>query len=76
VTAGQLTAPVLTDEQRAVLAQAMGDALTYRHPPSRSGCADCTAHPGGERCETHEHDVALMGAYIALTRELAIEVSL
>jgi hypothetical protein len=73
VTAVQLTATVLSDGQREVLGQALGDAIEQRTP---SGiCADCESTSAG-LCEPCSGDLDLTDAYLELARELSIEVDL
>lgn len=59
------------DGQREVLGQALADALSYRSPDGF--CADCEVHPAG-LCNDHAADLDLTDAYIALARELGIEI--
>ena len=63
---------VLTASWEAVLGQALADAIEYRTPGS--DCADCDAHPAG-LCEDHGADLDLTDSYLALGRELGIEVA-
>jgi hypothetical protein len=61
----------LSEAQRAVLGQALADAIEQRTP---SGiCADCEAASAG-LCEDHADDLDLTDAYLALGRELGIKV--
>jgi hypothetical protein len=62
---------VLNDGQREVLGQALADAITYRDPAGF--CPGCEAHPAG-LCDDHAADLDLTDAYMALPRELGIEV--
>jgi hypothetical protein len=57
--------------QREVIGQALADAIEYRTPPA--DCEDCDAHPAG-LCNDHAADLDLTDAYLALGRELGIEV--
>lgn len=57
--------------QREVLGQALADALEYRTPTG--ACEDCDVRPEG-LCTDHAADLDLTDAYIALARELGIEV--
>jgi hypothetical protein len=65
------TTPPLDDGQREVLAQALGDAIEYRTP--EGFCADCEMRPEG-LCNDHAADLDLTDAYIALSRELGLEI--
>jgi hypothetical protein len=57
--------------QLAALGQALADAISYREP---SGfCADCEASPAG-LCDDHAGDLDKTDAYLALARDLGIEV--
>ena len=58
--------------QREVLAQALADAIACR---STEPCVDCIADPSG-MCNDHAADLDLTDAYLALGRELGIEVDL
>ena len=78
----------LTDAQREVLRQALGDAIAWHEDPEP--CASCRymapgsqedlrlgdAGPGGDLvlCAEHAEAVAQRDAYIRLARELGIEV--
>jgi hypothetical protein len=64
-------APALTPHQREVMAQAIGDGITYRDPAG--ACLDCEAHPAG-LCEDHAADLDRTDAYLTLARELDLEV--
>lgn len=57
--------------QREVLGQALADAIEYRTP--EADCAECDTRPEGLCCD-HAADLDLTDAYIALARELGIEV--
>ena len=59
--------------QREVLGQALADAIARRTP--EGFCADCEARPEG-LCDDHAADLDLTDAYIALGRELGIQVDL
>jgi hypothetical protein len=61
----------LSPNQRAVLGQALADAITLRDP--QGSCPDCDQHPAG-LCEDHGSDLHKTDAYLALARELGIEV--
>jgi hypothetical protein len=57
--------------ERAILRQALADAIAYRDP---SGiCPDCDVHPAG-LCSDHAADLDKTDAYIALGRQLGIDV--
>jgi len=71
-----LTGPALAEGQREVLAQALADAITYREPGSPSDCAGCENYPDAALCDDHAADLDLIDAYLALARELGIEVEL
>jgi hypothetical protein len=58
--------------QREVVGQALADAIASR---STEPCVDCVEHPAG-LCNDHAADLDLTDAYIALGRELGIEVDL
>jgi hypothetical protein len=65
-----VSAVALDDGQREVLAQALADAIAYRHP---SGfCPGCEVHPAG-LCDDHAAHLDLADAYLALGREFGIE---
>jgi hypothetical protein len=61
----------LDDGQREVLASALADAITYRDPGGF--CPRCEASLSG-LCDDHAADLGLTGAYLALARELGVEV--
>ena len=61
----------LTDEQLEVLGQALDDAIEWRTPSAN--CTGCDDHPAG-LCNDHAADLDLTDAYLALARELGIEV--
>jgi hypothetical protein len=61
----------ISGEQREIHGQALADALEYRTPSA--DCEDCDAHPAG-LCNDHVADLDLTDAYVALGRELGIEV--
>ena len=63
----------LDDGQREVLGQALADAIACRTPDSF--CTGCEDHPAG-LCDDHAADLDLTDAYLALGRELGIEVAL
>ena len=58
--------------QREVLAAALADAIEHR--TSAGACEDCDTRPEG-LCNDHAADLDLTDAYIALSRELGIEVA-
>jgi hypothetical protein len=60
----------LQDEQREVLGQALADAIEYRTPGS---CEECDVRPEG-LCNDHAADLDLTDAYLALARELGLEL--
>jgi hypothetical protein len=71
VTAPATSAESLSAEHREILAQALADAIQFR---DASGfCPHCEAHPAG-LCDDHAADLDLADAYLALARELGIEV--
>jgi hypothetical protein len=71
MTAPARPAESLSAEHRETLGQALGDAIQFR---DASGfCPHCEAHPAG-LCDDHAADLDLTDAYIALGRELGIEV--
>lgn len=57
--------------QREVLGQALADAIEYRTP--YGDCNDCDTRPES-LCNDHAADLDLTDAYLALGRELGIEV--
>jgi hypothetical protein len=57
--------------QREVLGQALADAIEHRTP--EGFCAECEVRPEG-LCNDCAADLDLTDAYIALSRELGIEV--
>ena len=59
--------------QREVLGQALADAIKHRTP--EGFCAECEVRPEG-LCNDHAADLDLTDAYLALGRELGIEVDL
>jgi hypothetical protein len=61
----------LSPEQLAVTGQALADALAYRGP--QGSCPDCDAHPAG-LCSDHGDDLDKTDAYIALARDLGLEI--
>jgi len=62
----------LDDGRREVLGQALADAIACRTPDS--SCTACEDHPAG-LCDDHAADLDLTDAYLALGRELGIEVA-
>ena len=58
--------------QREVLGQALADAIAHRTPGI---CEECDVRPDG-LCDDHAADLDLTDAYLALGRELGIEVEL
>lgn len=56
--------------QRAILRQALTDAIAYRDPVGT--CPDCD--PGFGLCDDHSEDADRTEAYLALARELALGV--
>ena len=71
-----MTAPaattVISAEQCITLGQALADAIEHRTP--RGQCSDCEIHPAW-LCDDHAADLDLTDAYLALARELGIEVA-
>lgn len=61
----------LDDRQRQMLGSALADAVAFRDPAGF--CPRCAASPAG-LCDDHATDRDLTGAYLALARELGIEV--
>lgn len=53
-----------------IIAAALADAITYRHPAGY--CRDCEAPPAS-RCEAHAEDAARSDVYRALAAALSIE---
>jgi hypothetical protein len=71
MTAPARGADSLSAEHREVLGRALADAIQFR---DASGfCPLCEAHPAG-LCDDHAADLDLTDAYLALARELGIEV--
>lgn len=64
-------AEVLTAGRREVLARALADALKYR--TADVACPDCDAHPA-LLCDAHAADLDRTDEYVALARELGIEM--
>jgi hypothetical protein len=62
----------MDDGQREVLGQALADAIARRTP--EGFCAECEARPEG-LCNDCAADLDLTDAYLALARELDVEVS-
>jgi hypothetical protein len=62
---------ILSESSEAVLGQALADAIAHRTP--QGICPDCDAHPAG-LCDDHAGDLDTTDAYLALARELGIEV--
>jgi hypothetical protein len=61
----------LDNGQRELVGRALADAISYRTP--EGFCRDCETHPAG-LCEDHAADLDLTDAYLALARELHVEV--
>jgi hypothetical protein len=72
-----MTAPdiaaIVTAEQAETLGQALADAIEHRTPDG--WCADCETRPEG-LCDDHAADLDLTDAYLALARELGLEIDL
>lgn len=64
-------AALLGEAQRELLGEVLADALEHRMPDAR--CADCEAHPAG-LCDGCAADLDRTDAYLALARDLGIEV--
>jgi hypothetical protein len=62
---------VLSESNEAILGKALADAIAYRTP--KGICPDCDTHPSG-LCDDHAGDLDRTDAYLALARELGIEV--
>jgi hypothetical protein len=62
---------VLTAGNEAVLEQALADAVAYRYPAG--ACPLCDQHPAG-LCEDHADDLDRTDAYLALARDLGLEM--
>jgi hypothetical protein len=58
--------------QREVLGQALADAIAHRTPSG--DCEECDTRPEG-LCNEHAADLDLTDAYLALGRQLGIEVA-
>ena len=65
-------APVVLPERRELLCQALADAVCYQDPPVH--CDTCDRL--GRLCERCAAGLARARAYLALGRELGIEVPL
>jgi hypothetical protein len=65
--------PAVDEGQREVLDKALADAVAYRDPGGH--CLDCAGRPAG-LCDEHAADLDLTDAYLALGKELGIEVDL
>ena len=63
--------PALSPGQLAVIGQVLTDAITYRDPSG--ACTACEDHPAG-LCEDHAADLDKTDAYLALARELGVEM--
>jgi hypothetical protein len=61
----------LTDEQRAVLGHALGDAIAWHSDPDPCGSCEYVAPA---LCAEHAEAVAQRDAYIKLSRQLGLEV--
>jgi hypothetical protein len=57
--------------QRAILRQALSDAVAYRDPGG--ACTDCDTHPAS-LCADHAADLDKTDSYLALARSLGIEL--
>ena len=69
-----LSRPRSPRSKLAVLGQALGDAVTYREAAASDfAYAGCEAHPAG-LCGDHAVDLDKTDAYLALARDLGIEV--
>ena len=66
-----MPAPALTDAQRAVLGQALHDAIAWHEDPEPCGSCEYQAPA---LCAEHAEAVRQRDAYIKLSRELGIEV--
>lgn len=62
----------LTDDHLVTLSLALTDAIDWRTPAM--ACSNCDATESG-LCSDHAGDVALVDRYLALARELGIEVN-
>jgi hypothetical protein len=62
-----------TPEQRATIALALVDGISWRNHRAAQDCADCDRHPEG-LCEPHARDLDQAAAYEALGRSLGLEV--
>jgi hypothetical protein len=68
-----LEGPALDQGQREVLAAALPDAIAHRREHADGECAGCDADPS-LLCDEGAADLDLADAYLALARELGIEV--
>ena len=71
VFAGLISRAALTAGQRELLAAILFDAIDRREPSG--ACADCEEHPAG-LCWDHSADLDRCDAYLALARQLGVEV--
>jgi hypothetical protein len=73
VVAGLITRAAAAGDshQRAVLGQALADAITYRDPAG--SCSDCGQY-GRVHCADHAEDTGCADGYRAVARQLGIEV--
>jgi hypothetical protein len=62
---------ILSESNGALLGQALADAIAFREPAGI--CPACDVHPAG-LCDDHAGDLDTTDAYLALARELGIEV--
>jgi hypothetical protein len=62
---------ILSESSEAILGQALADAIAHRTP--QGICPDCDAHPAS-LCDDHAGDLDKTDAYLALARELGIEM--
>jgi hypothetical protein len=63
----------ITGIQAEVIGQALADAIEFRRDAAGGWCADCEAYPSG-LCLDHATDLDRADDYLALARELGLEV--
>jgi hypothetical protein len=64
----------LTEEQREVLAQALADAITWREPSGVCPHCDLHAKRPAVFCDEHAPDQVRVQGYLALARDLGIDL--
>ena len=59
--------------QAEVLSSAISDAIDFRRDAADGSCADCEVYPSG-LCLDHAADLDRADDYVALARELGLEI--